>query len=760
MTKKLMPIKKINALPEAAAHLPLYANDLPPLKYLDLIHLSDIQKEAPSHNFLTSVLSFMAKKDYKNAIEVIKKIIDTNQDMPEIKNFLSTLYIQSGEWEKAEILLSNILKKNPYDEKGINNLACVYMYQRNFEKAADVLKNGLKKLTPLYAQYYYNLAVCMYELRSISIITYLDHADSISVLPESIILRALIQKEITTIEDSKQILLHGTIKFPQSADIKYYLAGFLYRLGDLASALGVITPLVIKHPQNSYYCMLYGMIARLISFNKYQDDHIKAVCTVLNNPYVNSRHLESAWESLLLHHPIFYTFCHPTPDFTIEKAISLTKALKDQEPVHRLFLSSGLCCVLNRSLPIERVFLKIRQAFLSRLLDGEIFDPVDLTFLSDFALYCSHQEYVYSYSEEEKESLAHLHQKYHENKDRDDYLLCLCTYEPITHWLSSDSYTCLKQKDYFKKILQEQVFNRETELSIMKDIPSLTPIHNDISKAVEQMYMENPYPQWINVTYSGNPSFLRLSPNPEQRHKVLIAGCGTGQHSINSALTYENCHVLAIDLSRRSLAYAKRKTIELGLTHIQYAQADILELETMQDRFDIIESAGVLHHLENPVKGLEILLNLLKPGGLFRFGLYSERARKPIVESRNFVKEKNYIANLDGIRAFRQDIMNLPLSSPLARITEFGDFYSTSTCRDLVFHVQEHRYTIPDIKKILLDHHLEFMGFDLDQKYVTEFKAQYPLEDDILNLDYWTDFEEQFPSAFASMYQFWAKKLT
>ena len=29
------------------------------------------------------------------------------------------------------------------------------------------------------------------------------------------------------------------------------------------------------------------------------------------------------------------------------------------------------------------------------------------------------------------------------------------------------------------------------------------------------------------------------------------------------------------------------------------------------------------------------------------------------------------------------------------------DFYSTSNVRDLIFHVQEHRYTIPKILKLL-----------------------------------------------------------
>ena len=41
---------------------------------------------------------------------------------------------------------------------------------------------------------------------------------------------------------------------------------------------------------------------------------------------------------------------------------------------------------------------------------------------------------------------------------------------------------------------------------------------------------------------------------------ILVAGCGTGQHSIGTASRFSSCHVTAVDLSLASLAYAQRKT--------------------------------------------------------------------------------------------------------------------------------------------------------------------------------------------------------
>ena len=37
---------------------------------------------------------------------------------------------------------------------------------------------------------------------------------------------------------------------------------------------------------------------------------------------------------------------------------------------------------------------------------------------------------------------------------------------------------------------------------------------------------------------------------------------------------------------------------------------DILEVGLLKEQFDIIESTGVLHHMEDPLKGLKELLDI------------------------------------------------------------------------------------------------------------------------------------------------------
>ena len=81
-----------------------------------------------------------------------------------------------------------------------------------------------------------------------------------------------------------------------------------------------------------------------------------------------------------------------------------------------------------------------------------------------------------------------------------------------------------------------------------------------------------------------------------------------------------------------------------------------------------------------------------------------------------------------------------------------------SELRDLLFHVQEHRFTIPQIRDCLYELGLEFCGFEND-KLVQNFKLNNTGADDTYDLDKWHAYEEANPNAFIGMYQFWCQKL-
>jgi SAM-dependent methyltransferase len=238
---------------------------------------------------------------------------------------------------------------------------------------------------------------------------------------------------------------------------------------------------------------------------------------------------------------------------------------------------------------------------------------------------------------------------------------------------------------------------------------------------------------------------------------VLIAGCGTGQQAILTAQQFAAVRMLAIDLSSASLAYASAKTRALGLDAIEFAQADIMRLGALERRFDLIESAGVLHHLADPYAGWRALLSLLRPGGFMRIGLYSEIARRGVVAARALAAEKGYGSTAADIRRFRQELMRS--GDEVARdILRFADFYSMSECRDLVFHVKEHRMTLPEIKGFLSEEGLLLLGFEIDRRTARSYAARFPADLAMTDLDCWHAFEQEKPQTFAEMYRFWVQK--
>ena len=124
--------------------------------------------------------------------------------------------------------------------------------------------------------------------------------------------------------------------------------------------------------------------------------------------------------------------------------------------------------------------------------------------------------------------------------------------------------------------------------------------------------------------------FLSISDN--KISNILIAGCGTGIQIIEAS-KYSNCEITAIDLSKASISYAKRKVDEYGLKNVNFIEMDILELELIGKRFDLIECSGVLHHMNDPIKGLSSLFNVLEPKGFLKLGLYSKYARAEIIKA-------------------------------------------------------------------------------------------------------------------------------
>jgi len=236
--------------------------------------------------------------------------------------------------------------------------------------------------------------------------------------------------------------------------------------------------------------------------------------------------------------------------------------------------------------------------------------------------------------------------------------------------------------------------------------------------------------------------------------EILVAGCGTGRNAVETAQRFKHARLLAVDLSRASLAHAARKSrdaIEKGA--VDYAQADVLELGSIGRRFDLIEAVGVLHHLADPFEGWRVLLSLLKPGGFMLVGLYSAMARRGLAALR--AATEGYGTSAEDVRRARQALMR---NGELDYASAYPDFFSISTCRDLLFHIQERAFKLEDIDSFLRENNLTLLGFSIEDAVLAAYRQRYPQDRAATDLGSWQDFETDNPDCFSGMYQFWLQK--
>lgn len=443
--------------------------------------------------------------------------------------------------------------------------------------------------------------------------------------------------------------------------------------------------------------------------------------------------------------------------------------------------NSLLQCVLQLApipdLMVENVLMGIRSSLLQAALHCEILPEFSecLPFYCALARQCFINEYIYEFPNAESEQVKQLLESLDDalaintevNLMR---LVSLASYMPLHKLSRAEELPSKQWHPAIQELLEEQVSKPLQEKRLRATIAVLTPLDDEVSVRVQTQYEEFPYPTWVRTLPAGEVPSLEtrihrqfpLAPLAKQGNTrvidVLIAGCGTGRQSIECAQEFPKARILAVDLSLASLAYAQRMTNEARIGNISYGQADLLKLGSFDKQFDLIEAVGVLHHLRDPSEGWRILLSLLRPGGFMRIGLYSELARQDVVAARKFIAEHHYASTTEGIRQCRKAMFSFNGDASWKPLFASEDFFSTSSCRDLIFHVQEKRFTLPQIASFLSETGLTFIGFDMNPKVLATYRSRFPEDPAGRSLEKWHEFECANPATFKGMYQFYVQK--
>ena len=648
---------------------------------------------------------------------------------------LGAVLVQTGRFSEAMNPNQMAVELAPLDAGPRNNLGAVYKELGRFEEAEACYRQAIA-LKSDAGEVHYNLGAVLQESGRFN--------EAEASYNQAIALK------------------------PDYAEAHSNLGVTLKQLGRVDEALSAYVQALTLNPGLIKATVNLGLAITDTTFNSSNSALYPMLINLLSEGnFVRPRDVASSISSLLKHDPLIEQLLAKKNIVKNIKEITSAIETLDKLPLlHHLMRLSSL-----PDLELEGLFSSIRRLLL-RNLDQLEKTSATVYFLSTLSLHCFTNEYVYFESDDEIQQIDDLELKIKEILEQEKQpeildVLCFATYRPLHCYDWCEQLAVLDRLRELKERLIEQPLS---EAAMMAGIPVLGVISDEVSLRVRQQYEENPYPRWtklsiplkkMSIVEFCDEIDLRLySENIEEvsAPEILVAGCGTGQHSIGTATRFSDCQVTAVDLSLSSLAYAQRKSNELGLENLNYLQADILDLHRLGREFDLIQSSGVLHHMDDPMAGWKVLCDLLKPGGLLKIGLYSELARGHIIKIREEIVSLALGTSESEIRQFRLALVESKNTGHL-QLTSLGDFFSLSELRDLIFHVQEHRFTIPQLQECLDELGLKFCGFENKKAIVSEFREFHGQESDIYDLALWHQFEESNPSTFIGMYQFYCQRL-
>ncbi|MDJ0682735.1 MAG: class I SAM-dependent methyltransferase [Xenococcaceae cyanobacterium MO_167.B52] len=270
----------------------------------------------------------------------------------------------------------------------------------------------------------------------------------------------------------------------------------------------------------------------------------------------------------------------------------------------------------------------------------------------------------------------------------------------------------------------------------------MMPNSQEVNNAVAKLYNTYPFPpdpltddtppgynwrwNWIaayNFCTGRKPS--------RQDIRILDAGCGTGSSTDYLIHLNPKAEVVAIDISEKALEVAQERCNRSGVIAkhkkpVTFKQLRLEEASQLSGEFDLINSVGVLHHLPDPITGIQELAKKLASGGIFHIFVYAELGRWEITLMQKAIallqgnKRGDY---KDGVKVGRDIFANLPEKNRLLK--QEKERWALENHRDEAFadmyvHPQEIDYNIETLFQLIDASGLEFVGFSNPQYWNLE----------------------------------------
>jgi Flp pilus assembly protein TadD/SAM-dependent methyltransferase len=697
------------------------------------------------HYNLGSILGAIGRG--ADAIEPLTKAIALKPQYAEAHFELGNAHARAGQFDSAEKSLRRALELQPANAGIMNNLGRVLLAVRRSEDAVAIWQRAVA-LQPDLAMLHLNIGMVRHR-----------------------------QNRLNEAEQTLRSALEVRADYPEAVQ---QLAAVLIRRGRAQEAL----PLLAQALARSETAAMKASFAQcLLAAQELRPD------AALRDLF--RRALEEAWVRPAMLAPLgaLILKAHPTIGAAIRRVseqwgkLPAAQLLPTPAEVDAFALEPLVRSVLEAApvadIDIERFLTVLRAAMLPRAQSGDAVSKKILDLYVALARQCFINEYVFVETEDERHRVHALQTTIgNALRKREStaapqldepipalQLVALAAYRPLHSLANAASLSRRSWPPSVAALLRQQVDEPLQEFTLRGTLPALTMIEDRSDEPEPQ----GPSPRFVKAVSTLQPRAVEdvvqgylpyagpLSFEPAAAPDVLIAGCGSGEAAIEAALSYRDARVLAVDESTEDLAYGRRHADLLNVKNIEFARADLAKLATADRSFDVIEAGG-LTRLADPWSALTTLTALLRAGGVMRIGLLGAAAHRVLAAAHDFAKQGNYLADAEGIRLLRQNLLRQPAGHPAAIATQSAEFFATGTCRALFFGAKDQKLTLPEIQTFMTANGLELLGLETTPEVQDKFAARFPDPAARTDLAAWHAFEREHPDMFASLYRLWLRK--
>jgi SAM-dependent methyltransferase len=258
-----------------------------------------------------------------------------------------------------------------------------------------------------------------------------------------------------------------------------------------------------------------------------------------------------------------------------------------------------------------------------------------------------------------------------------------------------------------------------------------------ISAAVAKLYDTYPFPPepildepppGYNWRWKWTTAYHFCTGQKPQREdiRILDAGCGSGVGTEYLVHLNPQARVTGIDLSAGTLAVATERCRRSGADRVQFYQLSITDVDQVPGEFDLINCVGVLHHMPDPIRGIQALATKLAPGGLLHIFVYAALGRWEIQlmqEAIALLQGPQRGDYTDGVKVGRQIFAALPETNRLVKREKERwamENHRDECFADMYVHPQEIDYTIDTVFDLIDASGLNFLGFSNPRNWQLE----------------------------------------